>query len=147
MTSIQSPTPAQIAENLNLLADHIDQHVEEHELDMSDFRQTRNESGQLRSADFLDAHHCGSVGCAVGHAPFVDAPQFKPLYSEFHACTGWRDLNWGLYTSRLFGCNGFGCAETWVRCFQGNLSSDKESVVSRLRLRALELELFVAHAQ
>lgn len=147
MTSTSPSTTAQIAENLNLLADHIENNVPQDQLDMTDFRQRRNEAGKLRSANFLGHHDCGSVGCAVGHAPFVDAPQFKPVASEFHDGSEGLDLNWGTYSTRLFGSNGFGNADTWVRCFQGNLSSDKASVMRRLRLRALELELFVAPAQ
>ena len=55
------------------------------------------------SDDSWSSNRCGSVGCAVGHAPFCGIRKTQG------------DLTWGEYSERVFGLE-FDSAE-WAWCF------------------------------
>ena len=116
-------------ENLRKLADYIEQQVPQDKLDMSGYR--KDSEGE--EAYFFSKHNCGTSGCALGWAPFVEG--LEPEEQDYY--TGERDLSWEAYGDRIFPDLG---VLRWSLVFGGGLSSDKFEVLKRLRDMANKLE-------
>ena len=119
-------------ENLRKLADYIEQHVPQDKLDMSWYR--RDSIGI--EVGFQDHHNCGTSGCALGWAPFVEG--LGPVEEDFFKFSNETvELKFHNYSDRVFpelrDCN-------WNEVFGASLSSDKSEVIQRLRDKANELE-------
>lgn len=94
--------------NLIILRDFLRDHVTDAQFDMGQYRQDM--PGGV-SAEYYNAQHCGTVGCALGWAPFVDG--LKPIPEDFstvpasHRTAGGKlpldSLNWRTYGCRVFG--------------------------------------------
>lgn len=83
-------------ENLKLLANYLAilaPQKSKDTFDMTDF--ATNSHGDPVSP--LNVNSCGTVRCALGHAPAIGA-EFAPLPSE---------TEWPTYSKRVFGMNGF----------------------------------------
>lgn len=78
------------SDNLGRLADYIEMNVGQAQLDMK----------RYRSAPFNSLDDCGSVGCALGWAPFT--PGLELLDSEFGEFDGRGVVNWHKYFERIF---------------------------------------------
>lgn len=137
--------------NLTKLADYIEQHVRQDQLNMRLFRSTGSLS-EGRHVNFKAHNDCGTSGCALGWAPFVEG--LEPVESEFNRA----NLNHGVpaylefmrYSARVFpdlhdedeeaGEEAEEATEDWNEVFAGHLSSDKPEVIRRLRSKADQLE-------
>ncbi len=80
--------------NLILLGQYIYAHVTDAQFDMAHFRQ--DHQGIL--VNFREASDCGTVGCALGHAPLV--PGLEPIRKDFDG-RGYLDFDG--YSERVFG--------------------------------------------
>ena len=120
--------------NLDRLADYIEEHVPQENLDMSEYRS----DGTGGYVTFWSKDECGTVGCALGYAPFA-IPEVDPLmfiYSE-------SGMDWDLYQKELFPeLNLY----DWDDVFGCSLSSDKEEIVERLRYKAHQVRARLAHS-
>ena len=63
--------------NLRLAADYIEKHVNDEHFNMSCFRQ----SDDGEEVPFETREDCGTIGCSLGHCPFV--PGLEPVKDEF----------------------------------------------------------------
>ena len=63
--------------NLSKLADYLETEVKQKQFDMDLYRS--DEVGRM--CDFRSYHDCGTVGCALGWAPFVEG--LEPIDQEF----------------------------------------------------------------
>ena len=127
--------------NLRKLADYIEQHVPQEKLNMRYFR-----SDKTGGTEFKTPQDCGTSGCALGWAPFVEG--LAPLEEEFdydhdlafqdYGRRVFPDLYevdpWGPYPGIL------DTTADWNDVFHGRLSSDKAQVIERLRNMANKLE-------
>ena len=73
--------------NLRLLQAHIKDKVTDKQFNMISYR----------NSTFYSKDNCGTVGCAMGWAPFVKG--LETLESDFHADGS---LNYGIYHNRIF---------------------------------------------
>lgn len=87
-----------ISENLLKLAGKLDT-IPEENFDMDWYR----------NVGFKSINDCGTVGCALGWAPFVDG--LEPIESEY----GLRDLDWRTYSERITGFSTE--SDEWYWCF------------------------------
>ena len=62
---------------------HLLENVKEENFDMGQYRQERDDEGELQTVAFYSEHNCGTVGCAAGNMPFVNTPDFKPIGADF----------------------------------------------------------------
>ncbi len=116
-------------ENLRKLADYIEQHVPQDKLEMSWYRSSEGE-GEVR---FKSLEDCGTSGCALGWAPFVEGLELIPD-ERYLMLPG---VYWLRYSARIFpDLNNY----TWNLVFSSTLSSRKSEVVGRLRNMAHTLE-------
>ena len=74
---------------LTKLAKYVDEEVKDEQFDM----------GVYRNKDFRSINDCGTTGCLLGWAPFVEPP-LESEFSEFDEYTG---LLFGEYCYRVFG--------------------------------------------
>lgn len=139
------------SKNLRLLADHIERNVDQSQIDMSIFKRHGN-----KPVDWMLDDECGTVGCALGHAPCVE--ELKPIKSDFvkYSEVSPTILVWNVYGARVFPglyhvlriggegqYNGFDKVtelDHWHDVFSEELSSNKAEVVARLRYKAIELD-------
>ena len=126
--------------NLRKLADYIEAEVPQEKLDMRAFRKTSD--GDF--AFFENHTKCGTSGCALGWAPFVEG--LEPVEDDFsvNPLFSRSALNWDEYSQRILPDPLIDCrAEDdghWSSVFSGHLSSYKADVVGRLRAKADEFE-------
>ena len=119
--------------NLRKLADHIEANVDQSDLYMPYFRSDL----EREHLEFISINNCGSCGCALGHAPFVDG--LHVIANDFDKLSG--VLVWREFSMRVFPL--LGCLITsndWDDVFDSSLSSKKSEVIQRLRDKANELE-------
>lgn len=80
--------------NLEKLVNHLENNVKNKEFDITFFRS--NEYAE--SVNFFSIHDCGTIGCAIGHMPFIDG--LEPIHAEFSH--NFRDgLDFFQYTKRI----------------------------------------------
>ena len=121
--------------NLHKLADYIEQHVAQENLNMKNYRS--DDSGQ--DFTFWSKDECGTVGCALGYAPFA-----IPEVDTLPFIRGALGMNWASYSHDLFPA--FRAYTEFDEdqhdsddVFGGDLSSDKDEIVSRLRDKAHQI--------
>ncbi len=114
------------ANNLIKLANYIEMNVPQEKLDMSSFR----------AKFFINKHDCGTSGCALGWAPFVEG--LEPVESDFDG--PYVGLDFWQYSERVFPALGSHMSADWEEVFDSDLSSDKTQVVYRLRKKARQLK-------
>jgi len=117
------------SDNLEKLADYIERHVEQKNLDMRDFR--RGPGNYFATYHSKDC--CGTSGCALGWAPFVSG--LEPHKHDFLKEDG---LYWEKYSERIFP-DIETYSKDWLSIFDSGLSSNKSSVIKRLRDKANEI--------
>ncbi len=66
-------------EALIMLRDHIENNVKQSDFNMHNFRMDRDG----RTKDFISSSQCGSVGCILGHMPFINNPAFCTIYQDW----------------------------------------------------------------
>ena len=89
--------------NFKKLRDHLRDNVTDDEFRMNHYRMERTKHGFLLAVDFIDYDNCGTVGCALGHAPFV--PGLEPIESDFLYPYDTKRLSFLLYGMRVFDIN------------------------------------------
>lgn len=85
--------------NLAKLADFLETQIEDSRFRISHFRQ--KSSGRI--CNFVKKTDCGSVGCAVGWAPWVVKTYPKDFEADLVFPNGTLDFN--KYARRVFGCS------------------------------------------
>jgi len=127
------------AKNFEILADYISKNVSQKFIDMENFYTSVN-GGYLNKELLRKPIECGASACALGHSTFV----IPPRGMEFDLKG---DINFGTYGMRVYpadyklelGNFGPDTNELWDSVFNGDLSSKKADVISRLRQKSKEL--------
>lgn len=114
------------ADNLIKLANYIEMNVPQEKLDMR----------YCRERAFKSLNDCGTSGCALGWAPFVEG--LEPIEEDCNRVS--RCLNFWQYSQRVFPALGNNMSSSWEEVFDSDLSSDKTQVVYRLRKKARQLK-------
>ena len=78
--------------NLKLLRDHIRDKVTDEQFDMHKYRTDENRNIIL----FRSKDDCGTIGCALGWAPFVKG--LEPIEEDFYN----GNLDFNIYSERIF---------------------------------------------
>lgn len=88
--------------HLLLLADGLEK-VPQSQFDMHEYRQREKDSGEFTVCTFVSKNDCGTIGCALGHAPLI--PGLEPIKDDFncHANGDLINLMWDRYCMRVFG--------------------------------------------
>lgn len=121
---------AKTIHHLYTLAQFIEDHVGQYQLNMSHFRTAG--TGTSRPVDLESIkppHECGTSGCALGWAPF--SPDLPPKGEQ----VDWFEYSQEVFPSILNQDGG----EDWEGVFGDELSSKKKVVIQRLRDKAREL--------
>ena len=96
--------------NLKLLKDHIWNNVTDQGFDMEYYR--RDLEGPV---GFYSPHNCGTIGCALGHAPLCE--ELEPIEDDFQ---GSKDLDWDVYCLRVFNISEYSkYSKDWGFLFNG----------------------------
>lgn len=95
-----SRLPKQTIDNLNKIADFLETAVKDEQFNISVWRG----NGLGESTSFRSLHACGTVGCAIGWAPFIEG--LEPLASEYveSVFLGETYLNFEEYRERILEC-------------------------------------------
>lgn len=109
-------------ENLNKLADFLEALPAE-KFDMEYFRAERASTVSY-SVEYESTHKCGTVGCAVGWAPFVEG--LAPIEAEFEVEFDWNNptLNFIAYSRRIFGAEPMDHGGAWDLMFSQEWAGD-----------------------
>lgn len=89
-------------ENLNKLADFLETLPEE-KFDLSQYRKDKKDD--VYEAEFKSMTDCGTVGCAIGWAPFIEGlePKEEEFKHAWHAPEIGKVLDYAGYSERVFG--------------------------------------------
>ena len=94
-------------DNLEILATFLENEVTQEQFDMLQFR-----SHDDKDVSFLSLKDCGTVGCALGWAPFVIKTESQDFDNEDY-------LDFSAYCYRIFNlCSEEG--DSWNYCFGGD---------------------------
>tara|TARA_Y100001963_G_scaffold17759_1_gene21947 strand:+ start:37209 stop:37661 length:453 start_codon:yes stop_codon:yes gene_type:complete len=84
--------------NLLKLADYLENHVTQDQFNMEHFRS--DHSGYCEA--FRSLENCGTVGCALGWAPFA-SKDMEPVEDDFFSDPSINSLMWETYCKRVMG--------------------------------------------
>lgn len=73
--------PEQTIVNLYKIADHLEKNVTDEQFNISVWRGIGNGRHTLSECSYISKHECGTVGCAIGHAVFIEG--LEPIDEEF----------------------------------------------------------------
>lgn len=118
------------ADNLEILADHIEANVSQEQIDMEHVAR----SGNCKHLELKDVQHyletdCGTTACALGHAAMA-----FPDVAARSAC--WGEFEFALFPELTLENDYF---HLEINCFGATKSSKKEDVIKRLKEAAAEL--------
>lgn len=120
--------PEQTVINLNKIADFLESNVKDEQFNIKEWRE----------GDYRSKHDCGTTGCAIGWAPFIEG--LEPLECEFTPDWGGHSysLDFRLYWRRILeGVD----SDTFDNVFGADnafnpLSETREHTIKRIRALA-----------
>lgn len=117
------------ADNLEILADHIEANVSQAQLDMKHILLSESQHGELKDARNFLSTDCGTTARALGHAAIVFADSASKCKT------------WGEFADKTFPEVCLDEENYYLDdlCFGASQSSEKGDVVSRLREAVKEL--------
>jgi len=127
--------------NLKKLRNYLEKHVTQDKFDMESFRRKNLDENTV--CDFTTKNKCGTIGCALGWAPFVKGLEPEPVEFYPGGFFGIPTLDFYQYSQRLF--NTADGSDTWSFLFCGewkDYDNSVEGVVGRMDIIIKNPDLF-----